>query len=127
MFKSKKKKAQEEQRKALDEQIVEIATQVKAMKVEDPKYPTYVAVLAQLYKIQEDMDESKARVAKDYSGVFEKGVKALGVIGTLVITGVVAERAYSIDCSDEIPRNKQSMRLSDKLVPPKMLGGGGKD
>lgn len=121
MFKSKKKKAQEEQRKALDEQIVDIATQVKAMKVEDPKYPTYVAVLAQLYKIQEGMDESNARIAKDHSEVVGMGIKAVGIIGTLVITGIVAEHAYSIDCNDEIPRNKQSMHLCDRLMPPKRL------
>lgn len=46
----------------------------------------------------------------------ETGVKALKEIGMLAICGAVAVAAYSIDKSDEIPRNKTSMNVFGRIA-----------
>lgn len=121
---TKKKKAQIEQRAKLDAKINELTISVSTMDPTNPEYNKYVQALAALTQIRIQMDESNSRIGKDKSVWFDNGIKALGVLGTLFITAVVADRAYAADRSDDILRNKNSLHLCDRLVPPKLLGGG---
>lgn len=66
----------------------------------------------ELYKPTLDAIEQTTKVRNTK---IELGLKALQVVGTLVIGGFVAKAAYSIDKSDEILQNKNSMGFFGKI------------
>ena len=66
----------------------------------------------ELYKPTLDAIEQTTKIRNSR---IEVGLKALQVVGTLAIGCFVAKAAYSIDKSDEIATNKNSMGVFSKI------------
>lgn len=118
---SKKTKTDEQLLANLDGKILEIQSELKAMKPTDDGYAKLSNALADHLKVRNDYLESKAKTAKDRSSVWDVIIKAGYAVGAIGVSVLGLSLAYKVDSSDEIIRNKSTLGIVGKLFPPKRM------
>lgn len=102
-------------KKDIQSKIDRLSEELDQMDVADDRYDKTVEAIAQLMEIRDKSTESKARAGKDNGSRIGSIISAATGFGTLAIAAVMGSKAYAIDKSDELVKNKNSLGFFNKI------------
>lgn len=102
-------------KKDIQDKIDQLTEELDGMDVTDERYDKTVEAIACLMEMRDKSKESKARAGKDNGSKIGSIISAATGFGTLAIAAVMGSKAYSIDKSDELVKNKNSLGFFNKI------------
>lgn len=102
-------------KKDIQEKIDKLTEELDGLEVTDENYDKTVEAIARLMEVRDKSKESKARAGKDNGSKIGAIISAATGFGTLAIAAVMGSKAYAIDRSDELVKNKNSLGFFNKI------------
>lgn len=102
-------------KKDIQDKIDKLTEELDGMEVTDENYEATVEAIARLMEMRDKSKESKARAGKDNGSRIGSIVSALTGFGTLALATAMGCKAYKIDQSDELIKNKNSLGFFNKI------------